>query len=134
MANYIDSAEIQKTLKADRWTELSADANAVTFAVDKTNAEIESLITKTYADVASTPEIVRKLGGVIGRYWLYNFHELVDDDSHIYKDCIDARKALRDISAGMLTGINDPADDTDDPVRQESYTRRFNNDQWQGGV
>lgn len=130
MAIYIDSSDIQKTIKAARWTELSADANAVTHAVDETNAEIESIISKTYADLASVPDIIRKHGGIIGRYWLYNYHELVDNDGYIYKDCKDSRKALADISAGLLTGINDSTTTDDDPIRHSARDRRYDADLW----
>lgn len=122
-AAYIAAADIQATISASRWTQFSAGA---TFAVAKANSEIESIIAKTYDDIAEVPAVVKKHGAIIGKYWLFNFSEAVDENSSIYKDCKDSRLALQDVAAGLKSGINDGTDSSDNAIRWQATERRFN--------
>lgn len=125
MATYIEDADIQATMKAARWTELSADALAKGFALDQANKEAQGILGKTWDEVADVPDVVKSNTALIGRYWLYDYHELVDEGSHIYKDCVDARKNMKELASGKQTGIEDGADPEDNPIRWSSRDRRF---------
>lgn len=128
MSTYIDDADIQRTMKGTRWSELTADDEALDFAIDQANSEIKSIIGIDYDSLNDVPENVRKHGGIIGRYHLYSFNEVVDPEDTVRVDYEAAVKHLREMAAGREYGLDDPASTADDPIRKSSRERFF--DPW----
>jgi len=130
---YIEDSDIQATMKAARYTSLTADTGAIDFAVDKTNGEIYSILGKEYDTLNDVPENIRELGGVIGRYWLFSFNEALDTESHIASEYLKAIQDLVDIATGKQSGLDDPDDATDNPVQYSSKEREFDRANWEAG-
>lgn len=122
---YIDATDISATVKAARYAELTTDEGAEDYAIDTANAEMESILITTYSSVATCPANVRAIGGLIGKYHLFAFNELLDPEDPVSKDYDRAIKHLREMAAGREAGIDDPDSETDDPVRYSSRQRLF---------
>lgn len=131
MANYMQATDIQKAMKDSVYTQLTSDADAITFAVDTTNNEMKSILHEEYAEIADVPSNIRQYGAIIGRYWLHSFHGIIDKTHSFYVDYQNAIAMLKLIASGEAAGLGDPdASDDDKAIRYQSEDRQFDRDQW----
>lgn len=126
---YIDATLIAATMTAARYAELTtigeADNGAIAYAISKTNAELEAILAVTYEDLDDCPDNIRQIGSLVGRYHLFAFSELVDKDSVIWLDYLEAKKHLKEIASGAESGLDDAATENDNPIPSRSRSRMF---------